>query len=136
MVVEQFLQRAYYFDAPIHWVMGCDLPRNATDTLPVEHLIGAACVLDCVQAAANPDYLLTHEALKAWESRHGRIPEHSWVLMRTDWSKLVATPRYKNMDASGQHTPGPTAAAIKFLIEERNIRGFGTETIGTDAGQA
>jgi kynurenine formamidase len=36
----------------------------------------------------------------------------------------------------GQHTPGPTGEAIRFLIDERDIRGFGTETIGTDAGQA
>ncbi|MGA1497338.1 MAG: cyclase family protein, partial [Steroidobacteraceae bacterium] len=36
----------------------------------------------------------------------------------------------------GQHTPGPTPEAVKFLVEERGIRGFGTETIGTDAGQA
>ena len=36
----------------------------------------------------------------------------------------------------GAHTPGPDPAAIKFLIEERNIIGFGTETVGTDAGQA
>ena len=27
-------------------------------------------------------------------------------------------------------------SAVKFLVEERDILGFGTETIGTDAGQA
>jgi hypothetical protein len=25
---------------------------------------------------------------------------------------------------------------VKFLVEERDVLGFGTETIGTDAGQA
>lgn len=126
-----------HFDAPIHWITGRDLPNNATDTLPVADLIGQACVLDCsAEAAENPDWLLTIAFIEAWESRHGRIPPNSWVLMRTDWSKLTSTPRYKNMDQAGQHTPGPRPDAIKFLVEQRRIRGFGTETIGTDAGQA
>ena len=32
-------------------------------------------------------------------------------------------------------TAGPTPEAIRFLIDERDIRGFGVETVGTDAGQ-
>ena len=126
-----------HFDAPIHWITGRDLPNNSTDTLPVQHVVGPACVIDCTaKTGANADYLLTVDDLKAWEKTHGRIPAHAWVLMRTDWSKHTMSPRYKNMNETGQHTPGPTAEAIRFLIDERNIRGFGTETIGTDAGQA
>ncbi|MEJ2459215.1 MAG: cyclase family protein, partial [Novosphingobium sp.] len=34
------------------------------------------------------------------------------------------------------HTPGPDTGAIEFLLNERDIIGFGVETIGTDAGQA
>ena len=30
---------------------------------------------------------------------------------------------------------GPAPDAIRFLVEERDIIGFGTETVGTDAGQ-
>lgn len=33
------------------------------------------------------------------------------------------------------HTPGPDVEVIRFLIEERDIIGFGSEAIGTDAGQ-
>src|SRR5512134_1288509 len=77
-----------HFDAPIHWVSGRHLPNNATDTLPVGDLIGPACVIDCSrEAAADPDYLLTADRLRTWESQYGRIPERAWVLMRTDWSK-------------------------------------------------
>src|SRR4029450_5048226 len=36
-----------HFDAPIHWISGRDLPNNATDTIPVQELIGPACVIDC-----------------------------------------------------------------------------------------
>src|SRR5579859_2782222 len=77
-----------HFDAPIHWVSGRDLPNNATDSLPVQQLIGAACVIDwSAQASADPDFLVTADHLKDWEAVHGRIPPRSWVLMRTDWSK-------------------------------------------------
>jgi kynurenine formamidase len=125
-----------HFDAPNHWVSGRDLPQNATDTVPVQHLIGAACVVDCSrEAAEDADFLLTAAHLKRWESTHGRIPPRAWVLMRTDWSKRTDPLAYQNYDETGQHTPGPDTDAVRFLIEERDVIGFGTESIGTDAGQ-
>ncbi len=126
-----------HFDAPIHWVSGRELPNNATDSLPVQNLIGPACVIDCAaQAQADPDFLLTADHLHGWEALHGRIPPRAWVLMRTDWSKRTDPAAYQNYDATGQHTPGPAVDAVRFLVEERDIAGFGTESIGTDAGQA
>jgi kynurenine formamidase len=125
-----------HFDAPIHWVSGRDLSRNATDTLPVEDLIGPACVIDCSrEAAENPDLLLTVEHVRRWERAHGRIPRRSWLLMRTDWSKRRDPAAYQNYDETGQHTPGPDAEVMRFLLDERDILGFGSEAIGTDAGQ-
>jgi kynurenine formamidase len=126
-----------HFDAPIHWISGRDLPRNTTDTVPLEHFIAPACVIDCsAEAKKDADFLLTVERVKAWEQRHGRIPAQSWVLMRTDWSKRTNPVAYQNLDATGQHTPGPDPACVRYLVEERDVLGFGTETIGTDAGQA
>jgi kynurenine formamidase len=125
-----------HFDAPIHWISGRNLPNNATDTLPVDRLIGAACVLDCSkEAAANPDFLLSAQYLQNWERMHGEIPRRAWVLMRTDWSKRTDPAAFQNFDDTGQHTPGPAPDAVRFLVEERDVVGFGTETIGTDAGQ-
>ena len=55
---------------------------------------------------------------------------------------LVRTPRagdpiaFQNYDETGQHTPGPDAEAVRFLVDERDVLGFGSEAIGTDAGQA
>ena len=40
------------------------------------------------------------------------------------------------MKEDGAHTPGPTQAAVEWLIKERNVLGFGVETINTDAGQS
>jgi len=126
-----------HFDAPIHWITGRDLPNNSTDTIPPEHFIAPACVIDCsAQSAHNPDYLLTVDTVRAWEERHGRIPAGAWVLMRTDWSKRRDPVAYQNFDETGQHTPGPDVAVVRFLVDERDVLGFGTETIGTDAGQA
>jgi len=125
-----------HFDAPIHWVSGRHLPNNSTDTVAVEDLIGPACVIDCSrEAAENADFLLTADHIRSWESTHGRIPERAWVLMRTDWSKRVNPIDYQNFDEEGQHTPGPGTDAVRLLVEERNVVGFGSESIGTDAGQ-
>ncbi len=125
-----------HFDAPIHWYTGKDLPNNAVDTLPVEHMIAPAVTIDCsAEAAADADFLLTRTRVEAWEAEHGRIAPGQWVLLRTDWSKL--DPRgYANLREDGPHTPGPDAEVMKWLVHERGILGFGTETIGTDAGQA
>jgi kynurenine formamidase len=126
-----------HFDAPIHWISGRDLPHNSVDALPVEHFIAPACVIDCsAQARADADFLLTVAHIRAWEQRHGRIAPASWVFMRTDWSKRTDPVAYQNLDDTGQHTPGPDPACVRFLVKERDVLGFGTETIGTDAGQA
>jgi len=127
-----------HFDAPVHWVSGKDLPNNAVDSIPPERFIGPACVIDCSkESAKNPDFLLTKKHIQNFEKRHGRIPPRAWVLMRTDWSKRSGDAEaFQNYDETGQHTPGPDVEAVKFLVEERDVLGFGTESIGTDAGQA
>ncbi|UES53569.1 cyclase family protein [Roseibium aggregatum] len=124
-----------HFDAPSHWISGKDVPNGSVDEIPVEAFVGPVVVIDCSKGASeNDDFELTPEVIANWESDHGRIPEDAWVLMRTDWSKRKGAD-YLNMCADGPHSPGPTPEAIRFLIEKRNIRGFGTETVGTDAGQ-
>jgi kynurenine formamidase len=125
-----------HFDAPVHWVSGKDFPDNTTDTIPAEKLIAPAVVIDIsAEVAKDPDFLLTVPALEAWEAAHGRIPDGAWVLLRTDWSKKSGA-EYANVQADGAHTPGPDVASIRWLVEQRDVLGFGTETIGTDAGQA
>ena len=125
-----------HFDAPIHWITGRDLPNNTTDTLPPAAFVAPACVIDCsAEAARDADFLLTADHLRGWEAKHGKIPSGAWMLMRTDWSKRTDPVAYQNFDETGQHTPGPDESAVRFLVE-RNLLGFGTETIGTDAGQA
>jgi len=126
-----------HFDAPVHWVSGKDLPNNAVDTIPPANFVGPACVIDCSkESAQDADFLLTREFILKWEQQNGRIPPRAWVLMRTDWSRRTDAAAYQNYDETGQHTPGPDVEAVKFLVAERDLLGFGTESIGTDAGQA
>lgn len=127
-----------HFDAPIHWVSGRNLPDNSVDTIPAEHFVGAACVIDRTEEVAdNPDYLLTVEDIKNWEEEHGQIPAKAWLLMQTGWSHRAADAEsYQNYDEEGPHHPGPSSEAVQFLIEERDVIGFGSEAIGTDAGIA
>ena len=78
---------------------------------------------------------ITVDHISAWEAEHGEIPAGQWVLFRTDWAKLVGTDAYLGMERDGAHSPGPAPDAIEFLVHARGIIGFGTETVGTDAGQ-
>jgi hypothetical protein len=41
--------------------------------------------------------------------------------MRTDWSKRRDPEAYQNFDETGQHTPGPSAEAVVFLVEQRDV---------------
>jgi kynurenine formamidase len=126
-----------HFDAPVHWVTGKDFPDNTTDTIPAENFFASACVIDCsAQTKENPDFLLTVDYVLAWEAKHGPIPPHSWVLMRTDWSKQPTPEAYLNAREDGMHTPGPDQGVVEWMIRERDVHGFGVEAIGTDAGQS
>jgi kynurenine formamidase len=126
-----------HFDAPGHWITGRHLPCNTVDTIAPQRFVAPAAVLDYSnESAADEDFLLTISAILDWESRHGRIESGSWVLFRTDWHKHLGTPVFLNLKQDGPHSPGPAADAARFLVEERDILGFGTETVGTDAGQA
>lgn len=124
-----------HFDAPAHWISGRHLPNNSVDAIPAGNFVGPVVVIDCSKGAArNADFELTPAIIAAWEAEHGEIPPDSWVLMRTDWSKKSAAD-YLNLREDGAHSPGPNPDAMRFLVERRSIRGFGTETVGTDAGQ-
>ena len=126
-----------HFDAPVHWVTGQDHSDNCTDSMPVDNFVGPACVIDAsVESASDPDFLMSIDFIKAWEDKHGLIEAGSWVLYRSDWSKMITSDKYLNMKDDGSHTPGWEPDAVDFLAEQRNVLGVGVETVGTDAGQA
>jgi len=121
-----------HFDAPVHWITGRGLANNTTDLLPAQHFIGPACVIDVSHEAAHThDFLLTVERIEAWEAKHGTVPAGAWLLLRTDWSK-----RNGAEFLNDSPTPGFHPDAVRLLALERNVKGVGVETVGTDAGQA
>lgn len=125
-----------HFDAPVHWVTGRDYENNTTDTISPERFIGPAFVIDVAgKAAEDHDFLLTPDYVQEWEKEHGRIEADSWVLVRTDWG-LRKGDDYLNLSEDGAHSPGFHPDCVPFLAEERDIKGVGVETVGTDAGQA
>jgi len=127
-----------HFDAPAHWITGKDLTGSTVDTIEPENFMAPAVVIDASrEVAEDPDWLLTVPFVEQWEARHGRIPEGSWVLFRTDWSKRISdAAKFVNMRQDRAHTPGPTQHTVEWLVRERNVHGFGVETINTDAGQS
>lgn len=126
-----------HFDAPVHWITGKDLADNTLDTIPPRRFVAPANVIDCTtECAADPDFLLTRARIEGWEAEHGRIAAGSWVLLRSGWSKRADPAAFLNAGADGAHSPGPDAEAVRFMVQERDVIGFGTETVGTDAGQA
>ncbi|MEP1930593.1 MAG: cyclase family protein [Roseibium sp.] len=130
-----------HFDAPHHWLSGKDFPDGYTDTLDVQRLVAPVNVIDCSRECKDdPDFLLTAEAVKAWEAEHGEISAGEWVVMRTDWDKRSDDEDlFLNEDPDpmedGAHSPGPTTGCIDYLLS-KGIVGWGSQCIGTDAGMA
>src|SRR5438270_320569 len=122
-----------HVDPPAHFHEG----RKSVDQIDPKDMLMPLVVLDVhEQAARNPDYLLTLEDVQAWEARHGRIPEHAFVAMRTDWSKRWPNDAaMQNRDAAGvAHYPGWSMPVLKLLYEQRHIAASGHETTDTDGG--
>lgn len=110
---------------------------RTVDEIPVNEMVAPMVVLNfSTRAAADPDVLLQVEDVKAWESKYGRIPEGSFVAMRTDWSKRWPVMELmQNMDSRDvMHYPGWSVEALRFLVHERKVIGIGHETTDTDSG--
>jgi kynurenine formamidase len=125
-----------HFDAPVHWISGRD--GDDVASVPVERLVGPAVVIDrSAEAAQDPDYVLTVDDVRAFESEHGALPDGGWLLLRTGWdARAHDEEAFLNAGPDGPHTPGFDAECARWLAQESPIVGVGVETVGTDAGQA
>lgn len=122
-----------HMDAPVHFA-----PNGLfVDQIPVSALVAPAVVIDLRgRAARDPDTVVTPDDIRAWEKRHGRVPDGAAVLMSTDWgTRYGSSAAYRNADSSGvMHFPGFGKAAIDFLLAERKIAGIGVDTLSLDHG--
>jgi kynurenine formamidase/ribosomal protein L7/L12 len=122
-------------DPPAHFVKG----KRTIDQIEPKEMILPLVVIDVHdKAAKNPDYSITLDDVRDWQSRHGPIPEGAFVAMRTDWSKRWPDAKaMRNEDANGvAHYPGWSKEVLKYLYEERKITASGHETTDTDPGIA
>ena len=127
-----------HLDAPSHF----SASGRSIDDIPVEQLMGSAIVIDVQPACAhNPDYTLTVNDLKQWETRHGSIEPQSLIFLRTGWgrkwpdrSKYLGSPTPD--DPLSLHFPGFSPEATDFLVHQRHVRGVGIDTASIDPGQS
>src|SRR6185295_12447572 len=95
-------------DPPAHWAP--EYP--AIDELPATYTLRPLVVISIVdQVASNPGYHLRRSDIDQWESRNGRIPAGSVVMVRSDWSKAWPDPEL----ARQQTFPGVSLDALKLL---------------------
>ncbi|HET9623786.1 MAG TPA: cyclase family protein [Kofleriaceae bacterium] len=121
-----------HLDAPIHWITGKD--GADVSQFPLRRMVSRGAVLDfSAEATGNPDFVLEIEHVRAWEAKHGALPEGGWLLYRTGWD---ARARDEAQFLNAGHTPGISVACAKWLAESAPIQGVGVETVGTDAGAA
>jgi kynurenine formamidase len=124
---------ATHLNAPLSFFPGA----AGVDDIPAAALVKPAVMIDARrQAAAQPDFVLTVQNVLAWEEQHGKIPPGCLVLLCSGWSAFWNDPaRFLGLDTAGQaHFPGFSPAAARFLLEERQIAGLGTDTHGVEAG--
>ena len=107
-----------HFDAPVHWITGKDYSDGTTDRLPVQKLVAPVNVIDCSrETAADEDFLLTADGVKAWEQANGAIGKGEWVVMRTGWfPRNRSEAEFLNVRDNMPHSPGPTVDCIEYLV--------------------
>jgi kynurenine formamidase len=113
--------------------------KRTIDQIDPKEMILPLVVLDMHEkAAVEPDCTITMDVVRAWERRHGSIPEDAFVALRTDWSKRWPDAKaMRNEDGKGvAHFPGWSKEVLRYLYEERRITASGHETTDTDPGIA
>ncbi len=119
-----------HLDAPLHF---SDL--DSADRIPAGQLVGPLAVVDIRErASTNPDTTLTLDDLKAWERRHGRIPDGAIVALYSGWESRVDDRRkFFGLDEKGGfHLPGFHLEAVQFLQQDRNVKGIASDTMSLD----
>ena len=112
-------------DPPAHWNA-----RGATiSDLPPTYAVRPLVVINiAAKVRSNPAYHASVADVLDWETRHGRIPAGSVVMIRSDWSKLWDNPA----KFLGTQRPGIALDALKLLQIDRSILFHGHEPLDTD----
>ena len=92
---------------------------------------------DPEKVKADCHYAVTPEDIKDYEAKYGPIPDGAFVALRTDWYKnWPDMDKLSGTDAEGgEHFPGWSMDALKYIYETRNAAANGHETLDTDASK-
>ena len=121
-----------HIDFPAHFVKGAAL----SDSYGAEHMMYPLCVIDITdKVAQDVHYAVTADDIRAYEAQYGPIPDGAFVALRTDWYKRWPDMNaFANLDENGgEHCPGWSMEALKYIYETRNAAANGHETLDTDA---
>ncbi len=129
-----------HIDAPIHFAEN----GQSVEQIPLENLLGSAIKINVSsRSLENPDYLVSVEDLKNWESENGEIEDGSIVLLETGFSQFYPDKeKYLGTNERGPeaikqlHFPGLSPEAATWLVQNRNIKAIGIDTPSIDYGQS
>lgn len=121
-----------HIDFPGHFIKGEPL----SEAYGVKDMVFPLVVINISEKVREDvHYAVTAEDIKAYERKYGEIPDGAFVALYTGWSK-----RWPDMDAicnydqdGGEHFPGWSMEALKYIYEVRNAAANGHETLDTDA---
>lgn len=125
------------FESQEHFGTHLDAPSHfggawTTDQIPVDRLVRPGV---CINVTGKPeDYQVTVADVKAWESRHGAVPEGAVVFFATGWDvRWPDRKSYMNERGGVKHFPGLSVELGRYLVERR-IAGIGIDTASIDYG--
>ena len=129
-----------HIDAPVHFARG----GESVDQISLTRLIAPVVKIDVSdKARADRDYQIVITDITAWESRHGKIPDGSIVLLQTgydrhwpDRGKYLGTTKRGFAGVAELHFPGLHPTAAKWLVSNRGIGAVGIDTASIDYGQS
>ena len=121
-----------HIDFPAHFIKD----GLFSDSYGVENMMYPLCVIDITdKVAEDVHYAVTADDIRAYEAKYGPIPDGAFVALRTDWYKRWPDMNaFANLDENGgEHCPGWSMEALKYIYETRNAAANGHETLDTDA---
>ena len=121
-----------HIDFPGHFIKG----EALSEQYGVKDMVFPLVVIDISEKVKeNVEYAVTVDDIKGFEAAYGDIPDGAFVALYTGWSR-----RWPDMDAisnfdqeGGEHFPGWSMEALRYIYEVRNAAANGHETLDTDA---
>lgn len=112
-----------HIDAPAHFIRN----GKTVDELPLEELCVSCFMID-ISKHVHEMYSLSIEDILAFETTHGKIEPHSFVIVHTGWERYWNhAEQYRNQ----YKFPSISKEAAETLLE-RNIAGMGIDTLSPD----